>query len=175
MCARVVVGRPADKERHSQGLLVHKTLVEQTVLAQEKALIADVNHDRVFPEPVRIQPIQQAAYVVVHALYAGQVWVLLFLSRLCPRVMRRGGVLLAAKIVVGILVGIILGHVLGERPVAHGWFAGVSTLAVVAAINDTNGGLYMALMQQHGSPEDAGAYSLVSLEAGPFLDHGHAS
>jgi 2-keto-3-deoxygluconate permease len=40
---------------------------------------------------------------------------------------------------------------------------------VVAAINDTNGGLYMALMQQNGSPEDAGAYSLMSLESGPFL------
>jgi 2-keto-3-deoxygluconate permease len=86
-----------------------------------------------------------------------------------PRVMRRGGVLLAAKIATGVLVGMILGHVLGERPVAHGWFAGVSTLAVVAAINDTNGCLYMALMQQHGSPEDGGAYSLMSLESGPFL------
>jgi len=40
---------------------------------------------------------------------------------------------------------------------------------VVAAINDTNGGLYMALMEQYGRPEEAGAYTVMSLESGPFL------
>jgi 2-keto-3-deoxygluconate permease len=39
----------------------------------------------------------------------------------------------------------------------------------VAAINDTNGGLYMALMGQYGKPRDVGAYSVMSLESGPFL------
>ncbi|HBD32241.1 MAG TPA: 2-keto-3-deoxygluconate permease, partial [Cupriavidus sp.] len=34
---------------------------------------------------------------------------------------------------------------------------------------DTNGGLYMALMGQYGRPEDVGAYSIMSLESGPFL------
>jgi 2-keto-3-deoxygluconate permease len=47
--------------------------------------------------------------------------------------------------------------------------AGLSTLAVVAAVNNTNGGLYMALMQQFGTPEEAGAYALMSFESGPFL------
>jgi 2-keto-3-deoxygluconate permease len=59
--------------------------------------------------------------------------------------------------------------VLGEQPVESGFFAGLSTLAVVAAINDTNGGLYMALMGQYGKPRDVGAYSVMSLESGPFL------
>jgi 2-keto-3-deoxygluconate permease len=36
-------------------------------------------------------------------------------------------------------------------------------------MNDTNGGLYMALMGQYGKPEDVGAYSIMSLESGPFL------
>src|SRR5690349_2053769 len=49
-------------------------------------------------------------------------------TKALPRALRRGGVLLAAKIAVGMLAGIILGHVLGERPIAHGWFAGISTL-----------------------------------------------
>jgi 2-keto-3-deoxygluconate permease len=39
----------------------------------------------------------------------------------------------------------------------------------VAAINDTNGGLYMALMGQYGKPQDTAAYSVMSLESGPFL------
>jgi 2-keto-3-deoxygluconate permease len=86
-----------------------------------------------------------------------------------PRIAKRGGALLATKIIVGILAGLVLGHLLGERPITHGWFAGISTLAVVAAINDTNGGLYMALMEQCGRAEDAGAYALMSLESGPFL------
>ena len=58
---------------------------------------------------------------------------------------------------------------LGEQPVTTGWFAGISTLAVVAAFNDTNGGLYMALMKQYGSAEDAAAYSVMSIESGPFF------
>ena len=52
---------------------------------------------------------------------------------------------------------------------ASGWLHGLSVLAVVAAINDTNGGLYMALTAQYGRPEDAGAASVMSLESGPFL------
>src|SRR5579872_3162966 len=86
-----------------------------------------------------------------------------------PRIAKRGGALLATKIVVGILAGLVLGHLLGERPISQGWFAGISTLAVVAAINDTNGGLYMSLMEQYGSPEDSAAYTVMALESGPFL------
>jgi 2-keto-3-deoxygluconate permease len=36
---------------------------------------------------------------------------------------------------------VLLGRLLGEAPVASGFFAGRSTIAVVAGINDTNGGL----------------------------------
>jgi 2-keto-3-deoxygluconate permease len=36
-------------------------------------------------------------------------------------------------------------------------------------MNDTNGGLYMALMGQYGRPRDVGAYSIMTLESGPFL------
>lgn len=86
-----------------------------------------------------------------------------------PRVAGKGGVLLSSKILMGILCGVVLGHFLGESPIASGWFAGLSTLAVVAAINDTNGGLYMALMGQYGTADEAAAYSVMSLESGPFL------
>ncbi|MDE3148012.1 MAG: 2-keto-3-deoxygluconate permease, partial [Acidobacteriota bacterium] len=39
----------------------------------------------------------------------------------------------------------------------------------VAAFNDTNGGLYMALMEYYGRHEDAGAYCVMALESGPFF------
>jgi 2-keto-3-deoxygluconate permease len=86
-----------------------------------------------------------------------------------PTVVRRGGALMATKIALGIGAGTLLGHLLGSQPVSSGWFAGISTLAVVAAINDTNGGLYMALMQRYGDAEDAVSYSVMALESGPFL------
>jgi len=69
----------------------------------------------------------------------------------------------------GVAAAMVLGHFLGVEPVKAGWFAGLSTLAVVAAINDTNGGLYMALMGRYGRPQDVAAYSVMSLESGPFI------
>lgn len=84
-------------------------------------------------------------------------------------IVKKGGALFLTKVVVAVVIGIVLGHFLGELPVSSGFFAGVSTLAVVAAFNDTNGGLYMALMGQYGKSEDVGAYSIMSIESGPFL------
>lgn len=86
-----------------------------------------------------------------------------------PMVAGKGGVLLTAKVGMGAVAAMILGHFLGVEPVQAGWFAGLSTLAVVAAINDTNGGLYMALMGRYGRPQDVAAYSVMSLESGPFI------
>ncbi|WP_043334365.1 2-keto-3-deoxygluconate permease [Belnapia moabensis] len=89
--------------------------------------------------------------------------------RATPYILKKGGALFGVKIAVAILLGILFGHWLGEAPIGSGLFAGLSTLAVVAAMNDTNGGLYMALMGQYGEPRDVGAYSIMSLESGPFL------
>lgn len=86
-----------------------------------------------------------------------------------PYILKKGGSLFAVKIGMGIVAGLVLGRLLGEAPIGGGVFAGLSTLAVVAALNDTNGGLYMALMGQYGKPRDVGAYTIMSLESGPFL------
>ncbi|OQR33836.1 2-keto-3-deoxygluconate permease [Pseudomonas sp. Bc-h] len=86
-----------------------------------------------------------------------------------PYLLKKGGVLFGTKVGTAIVIGVIMGHFLGEQPITSGIFAGLSTLAVVAAMNDTNGGLYMALMGQYGRSEDVGAYSVMSLESGPFL------
>lgn len=82
---------------------------------------------------------------------------------------RRGGALLGVKLGLGMAAGFVLGRTLGILPIQHGWLAGVSTLAVVAAFIDTNGGLYIALMEYFGRPEDAGAYCVMSIESGPFF------
>ncbi|MFE5323797.1 2-keto-3-deoxygluconate permease [Paenibacillus sp. NPDC056579] len=86
-----------------------------------------------------------------------------------PYILKKGGTLLITKIGIAMIVGFIAGKFLGNGMVEGGLFAGLSVLAIVAAMNDTNGGLYMALMGQFGKKEDVGAYSIMSLESGPFL------
>lgn len=89
--------------------------------------------------------------------------------RAAPRILKKGGVLLISKVGTSIVIGVIIARFLREGAITNGLFAGLSALAIMAAMNDTNGGLYMALMGQFGSREDVGAYSVMSLESGPFL------
>jgi 2-keto-3-deoxygluconate permease len=86
-----------------------------------------------------------------------------------PYIVKKGGTLFIVKVGMAMVLGIIFGRILGEAPVTSGVFAGLSTLAIVASMNDTNGGLYMALMGQYGRPRDVGAYTIMTLESGPFL------
>jgi 2-keto-3-deoxygluconate permease len=86
-----------------------------------------------------------------------------------PYIIKKGGALLGTKIATAALVGFIGAQFLGNGMIDSGFFAGLSVLAIVAAMNDTNGGLYMALMGQFGKKEDVGAYSIMSLESGPFF------
>lgn len=89
--------------------------------------------------------------------------------RTTPYIAKKGGALLLSKIAFAAVVGTVAGHLLGEAPITSGIFNGLSALAVIAALNDTNGGLYMSLMGQYGRNKDVGAYSVLSLESGPFL------
>jgi 2-keto-3-deoxygluconate permease len=46
---------------------------------------------------------------------------------------------------------------------------GLSTLAVMVAMSDTNGGMFLALTSVMGDKNDAGTYVVQSIETGPFL------
>jgi 2-keto-3-deoxygluconate permease len=46
---------------------------------------------------------------------------------------------------------------------------GLSTLAVMVAMSDTNGGMFLALTSVMGDKEDSGTYVVQSIETGPFL------
>lgn len=86
-----------------------------------------------------------------------------------PYILKKGGALLGSKLLTGAVLGFIAAKFLGNGMIEYGFFAGLSALAIVASINDTNGGMYMALIGQFGRSEDAAAYSLMSLESGPFF------
>lgn len=89
--------------------------------------------------------------------------------RATPYIIKKGGALFATKVALAVVIGVLLGQFLSEKPISSGFFAGLSVLAVVASFNDTNGGLYMALMGQFGKPRDVATYSVLTIESGPFL------
>lgn len=84
--------------------------------------------------------------------------------RQAGEVVKRGAVLLIAKFLAGAVLGIVIGKVFGL-----GGILGISSLALVSSITNSNGGLYMSLAATYGSPEDVGANSLLSINDGPFL------
>src|SRR5205807_8097511 len=65
--------RVTHQERHPDRFLVHQTLVKPAVVAQEKALVGSINHDRVLRQTLGIQIIEHSADVVVQALDAAQI------------------------------------------------------------------------------------------------------
>lgn len=77
----------------------------------------------------------------------------------------KGATLLAMKWVVGAAVGLIAYMFAGP----DGLFLGLVPLAIIAAMTNSNGGLYVAIVGQYGKPEDKAAYSLLALNDGPFL------
>jgi len=80
-----------------------------------------------------------------------------------PQMLKRGFGIMFAKVGAAILVALGIAHFF------DGDLLGLSTLAVLAAMNDTNGGMFMALTSTFGSKEDAGTYVPQSIETGPFL------
>ncbi len=83
-------------------------------------------------------------------------------------VLRKSGTLVVTKIAVAWVVAAIA-RALFRNMVLKLDFAGLSTLALVAAMDMTNGGLYASIMQQYGTKEEAGAFVLMSLESGPLM------
>jgi len=89
--------------------------------------------------------------------------------RATPYILKKGGALFGSKVLLAVVIGVVAGQFMSELPVQGGLLAGLSVLALVAAFSDTNGGLYMALMGQYGKPKDVAAYSIMTIESGPFL------
>lgn len=83
--------------------------------------------------------------------------------RAAPRMLMRGFGLLTAKVGTATLFALAVAHLF------DGDILGLSTLAVMVAMSDTNGGMFLALTGAMGNKEDSGTYVVQSIETGPFL------
>lgn len=79
-------------------------------------------------------------------------------------VVRRGGVLLISKFAIGAAIGIAVGKIFGMEGIL-----GLSSLAIISAVTNSNGSLYLALMSAYGDEIDQTAMSLLAINDGPFL------
>ena len=81
-----------------------------------------------------------------------------------PAVIRRGGILLLSKFAIGAILGIIVGKIFGPAG-----FLGISSLAIISAVTNSNGSIYYALMQQYGDEKDCACMPILAINDGPFL------
>lgn len=119
-----------------------------------------------FPHLLKIggftQALTGAGYPTVLGMYLFTVGTKMTLAG-TPRMIKRGCGILLAKLFFAMLVSLAVAHLAG------GHFLGFSVLALMAAMSDTKGGMFLALTSVMGDPEDAGTYVPQSIETGPFV------
>lgn len=76
----------------------------------------------------------------------------------------KGVVLTLVKVLTGIILGLLCGKIFGDAGVL-----GISTVAIIGAIVNSNGGLYSALAGEYGDASDVGAVAILSINDGPFF------
>jgi len=79
------------------------------------------------------------------------------------KILLRGFGIMAAKVGTATVLALGVAHLFG------GSVIGLSTLAVMVAMSDTNGGMFLALIGVMGDKDDVGTYVVQSIETGPFL------
>lgn len=84
-------------------------------------------------------------------------------------ILRKSGTIVLTKLIASAIITLIVSRLLPPEGIQTGMFAGLSVLAIVCAMDMTNGGLYASLMQAYGSKEEAGAFVFTSIESGPLM------
>ncbi len=119
-----------------------------------------------FPDLLKIGGFTQAltgvGYPTVLGMYLFTVGTKMTV-RAAPKMLLRGLGIMTAK------VGTATLFALAVAKLFDGSILGLSTLAVMVAMSDTNGGMFLALTSVMGDKDDSGTYVIQSIETGPFL------
>jgi len=122
----------------------------------------------VAPSILRIEGFTQALFVdsveVFAALYLLCAGAQLNLRSLGVSV-AKGGTLLGIKWLVAAIFTLLAFWLGGE----NGLWLGLAPLAIMAAMSNSNGIMYVAVASQYGNKEDKAAYSILVLNDGPLL------
>jgi hypothetical protein len=78
----------------------------------------------------------------------------------------KGIVLNTSKVLLGVIPALILGRLLGQ----HSTWLGLTPLALISAMSNSNGWLYAALASRYGDDSDVGAVEVISSSDGPFFE-----
>lgn len=76
----------------------------------------------------------------------------------------KGAVLTLVKFILGAFIGWGVSTIFGPAGII-----GITPLAIIAAMTNSNGGLYAALAGEYGDSSDVGALSVLAINDGPFL------
>src|SRR5262247_2668536 len=119
-----------------------------------------------FPDLLKIGGFTQAltgvGYPTILGMYLFTVGTKITVTT-APKILARGLGIMIAKVGVATIFALAVAHLF------DGSIIGLSTLAVMVAMSDTNGGMFLALTSVMGNKEDSGTYVVQSIETGPFL------
>lgn len=78
----------------------------------------------------------------------------------------KGMVINTSKVFFGVIIGVLFAKMAGPEAA----FLGVTPLAMISAMSNSNGGLYTALASKYGDEADVGAIAIISSNDGPFFE-----